>query len=172
MIKNDPTTILSSISSNFPQVRITDLERQIAGIRDMIIVLTRLMNTTLILLLGGALMVIIATSFVSASNRQRQSALMRAIGLRRAQCYIMNISEQLVVGLVACLIGILGVQLVAGVMFHNLFALPYELQWRSALLLTALISVAFVALGWLFAFRQLHQPIKLSPTKLSPIKFS
>lgn len=167
MIKNDPTTMLSSISSNFPQVRITDLERQISGIRNMMIVLTRLLNTTLILLLGGALMVIIATSFVSASNRQMQSALMRAIGLRRAQCYIMNISEQLVVGLVACLIGILGVQLIAGVMFHNLFALPYELQWRSALLLTALISVAFVALGWLFAFRQLHKPIKLSPTKLS-----
>lgn len=162
MIKDYSTTVLSSISSNFPQVRITDLERQIAGIRDMMIVLTRLMNTTLILLLGGALMVIIATSFVSASNRQVQSTLMRAIGLRRAQCYTMNISEQLVVGLVACLIGILGVQLIAGVMFHNLFALSYELQWRSALLLTVLISAAFVGLGWLFAFRQLQQPVKLS----------
>ncbi|MFT6407439.1 MAG: putative ABC transport system permease protein [Arenicella sp.] len=162
MLNDDSLNVLSTISSNFPQVRIADLERQITGIRDIMIVLTRLMNTTLILLLAGALMVISASSFVSASNRQTQTALMRAIGLRRAQCYAMNITEQLVVGLVACLIGILGVQLIAGLMFDNLFALPYELEWGSALLLTALISATFAGLGWLFAFRQLQQPVKLS----------
>jgi ABC-type antimicrobial peptide transport system permease subunit len=120
------------------------------------------MNTTLILLLSGALMVIAASSFVSAANRQTQSTLMRAIGLRRSQCYAMNITEQLVVGLVACLIGLLGVQLIAGLMFHNLFALSYQLDWSNALFLTALISLIFVGLGWLFAFRQLQQPVKLS----------
>ncbi|MFQ3246243.1 MAG: putative ABC transport system permease protein [Arenicella sp.] len=162
MINNQSHNVLSSISANFPQVRVTDLERQISGIRDMMVVLTRLMNTTLILLLAGALMVIVASSFVSAANRQTQSSLMRALGLRRAQCYAMNITEQLVVGLVACLIGIFGVQLIAGLMFQNLFALPYQLEWASALLLTALISTAFVGLGWLFAFRQLQQAVKLS----------
>jgi len=162
MINNQSHNVLSNISANYPQVRVTDLERQISGIRDMMVVLTRLMNTTLILLLAGALMVIVASSFVSAANRQTQSSLMRALGLRRAQCYAMNITEQLVVGLVACLIGILGVQLIAGLMFQNLFALPYHLEWGSALLLTALISSAFVGLGWLFAFRQLQQAVKLS----------
>ncbi|MBL4674320.1 MAG: FtsX-like permease family protein [Arenicella sp.] len=162
MINDQSHNMLSTISATFPQVRITDLERQISGIRDMMVMLTRLMNTTLILLLAGALMVIVASAFVSTANRQTQSTLMRAIGLRRAQCYAMNITEQLVVGLVACLIGLLGVQLIAGFMFQNLFALPYQLDWSSALFLTALISTAFVGLGWLFAFRQLRQPVKLS----------
>jgi len=162
MVDDDSNNVLSEVGSNFPQVRITDLERQISGIRDIMIVLTRLMNTTLVLLLAGALMVIIATSFVSASNRQVQSSLMRVIGLRRSQCYAMNITEQLVVGLVACLIGILGVQLIAGLMFHNLFALSYEMELGSALLLSAMISFTFVSLGWLFAFRELRQPVKLS----------
>jgi putative ABC transport system permease protein len=162
MLDDNSQNVLSSISRNFPQVRIVDLERQITGIRDIMIVLTRLMNTTLILLLAGALMVITATSFVSASNRQRQSTLMRVIGLRRCQCYAMNITEQLVVGLVACLIGILGVQLIAGLMFQQLFALSYQLEWGSAVLVTALICATFVGLGWLFAFRQLQQPVKLS----------
>jgi putative ABC transport system permease protein len=162
MVDDNSHNVLSSLSRNFPQVRIVDLERQLAGIRDIMIVLTRLMNTTLTLLLAGALMVIVATSFVSASNRQTQSTLMRAIGLRRAQCYAMNITEQLVVALVACLIGILGVQLIAGLMFQELFALSYQLQWGSALLLTALICATFVGLGWLFAYRQLQQPVKLS----------
>jgi putative ABC transport system permease protein len=162
MIDERSQNVLSKIGSRFPQVRIVDLERQITGLRDIMIVLTRLMNTTLILLLAGALMVIAATSFVSASNRQTQSTLMRAIGLRRAQCYVMNISEQLVVGMVACLIGILGVQLIAGLMFKQMFALSYQLEWGSAVLLTALICATFVSLGWLFAYRQLQQPVKLS----------
>ncbi len=162
MVSDDSKAVLSTIGRDFPQVRVTDLERQITGIRDIMIVLTRLMNTTLLLLLAGALMVIVATSFVSAENRQTQSALMRAIGLRRRQCYAMNITEQLVIGLVACLIGVLGVQLIAGLMFDTLFALSYELEWISALALTALISTAFVGLGWLFAFRQMQQPVRLS----------
>jgi len=161
-INDHPSTLLSSISKHFPQVRVTDLERQISGIRDIMIVLTRLMNVTLILLLGGALVVMIATAFISASGKRTQSALMRAIGLRRKQCYTMNITEQLVIGLVACVIGILGVQLIAGAMFQNLFALAYELEWKRALLLTTIISSAFACLGWLFAFRQLKQPIQLS----------
>ena len=162
MIDDSPSKLLSIITRDFPQIRISDLERQIEGIRDMMVVLTRLMNTTLILLLAGALMVIVATSFVSAANRQTQSALMRAIGVRRSQCYAMNITEQLVVGLVACLIGIFGVQLIAGLMFHNLFALSYQMEWGNALVLTALISMTFVSFGWLFAFRQLQQTVKLS----------
>jgi len=162
MIDDDSKGLLSTISNDFPQVRITDLERQISGIRAIMTVLTRLMNITLILLLAGALMVIIATSFVSAESRRIQSSLMRAIGLRRAQCYAMNITEQLVIALVACLVGLLGVQLIAGSMFHSLFALSYEFEWMRAIALTALISLAFVGLGWLFAFRQLQQPVKFA----------
>ncbi|MFK8019144.1 MAG: ABC transporter permease [Pseudomonadales bacterium] len=162
LINDNAKALLSDLSSRFPQVRITDLEQQISGIRDIMIVLTRLLNSVLLLLLGGALMVIIATSFVSASNRQTQNTLMRAMGLRRSQCYAMNITEQLLVGLVACLVGICGVQLIAGALFETLFALPYELQWTQALVLTSLISIAFVAMGWLFAFRQLQQTVKLS----------
>ena len=150
---------LSSIQSQFPQVRITDLERQIAGIRSIMFVLTRLLNVTLLLLLGGALMVIIATSFVSAVNRSTRLTLMRALGLRRGQCYAMNIVEHVVIALVASLVGVFGVQLMAGTMFQNLFALQYELNWAYVLSLTAIICATFAALGWAFAFRNLQQPV-------------
>lgn len=162
MIQNKPQSILNDLNSNFPQLRITNLERQISGIRDIMIVLTRLMNTTLSLLLGGALMVIVASSFTSAANRQSQLTLMRALGLRRVQCYAMNVVEQLTIGLVACIVGLLGVQLIAGLMFHNLFALSYELDWWRSISLTLLISGAFAILGWAFAYRNLQTPVRLS----------
>ncbi len=162
LLDDNPQPVLSSIYSLFPQVRITDLARQVESIRDIMIVLTRLMNVTLLLLLGGALMVIIASSFVSTVDRRAQLTLMRALGLRRGQCYSMNIVEHLTIALVACLVGVLGVQLIAGMMFHNLFALTYELNWTYVISLTATISVVFVTLGWIFAYRNLKQPVRLA----------
>ena len=162
MIESNSSNTLSKLSQEFPQVRITDLEHQISGIRDIMIVLTRLMNSTLLLLLSGALVVIIATSFVNASKKRTQLTLLRAIGLRRAQCYAMNMAEQFIIGLVACLIGILSVQLVAGLLFDSLFALPYKLEWQSALVLSGVIILSFISLACFFAFRQLKQDVKLS----------
>ncbi len=161
MIENPAQKALSKLGSQFPQVRINNLERQISGIRDIMIVLTRLMNTTLLLLLSGALVVIVSTSFVSSDNRNKQMQLMRALGLRRLQCYIMNISEQWVVGAVACLVGALGVQLIAGTLFHNLFSMSYQLDWARVITLTAVISCTFAGIGGFFAFRQLKKPVTL-----------
>lgn len=162
MIASDPQATLRTLSVNFPQLRLTNLERQISGIRDIMVVLTRLMNTVLLLLLTGALMLIVASSFTSAANRQSQLTLMRALGLRRSQCYAMNVVEQLTIGLVACGVGLLGVQLIGGVMFHKLFALSYQLDWWRAGWLSLSISGAFVILGWAFAFRNLQTPVRLS----------
>ena len=162
LINNAPQSVLSHLSKEFSQVRIINLERQLAGVRDIMVVLTRLMNTTLLVLLCGALVVIVATSFVSSANRNRQIQLLRALGLRRLQCYGMNMVEHCVIGLVACLVGILGVQIISGALFHNLFAMPYQLDWWRALWLTGIICVTFIAIGGLFAFQQLRKPVRLN----------
>lgn len=162
MMRGDAQEALSNLAKAFPQVRVINLERQIAGIRNIMIVLTRLMNTTLLLLLAGAVMVIIATSFVSAAHKQTQMTLLRAFGLRRNQYYAMAMIEHITVGLVACLVGILGVQIIAELMFQNLFALSYKPDWFRSVLLTLCISAAFAILGWVFAYRNLRSPAKLA----------
>lgn len=162
MLQAKPQIVLGELSQRFPQVRISDLERQISGIRAIMVVITRLMNTTLVLLLGGALMVIVTSSFASTANRQSQFTLMRALGLRRSQCYGMSVIEQLTIGLVACVVGLLGVQLIGAMMFHSLFALVYELDWWRAISLTLLISGTFAILSWVFAYRNLQTPVRLS----------
>ena len=162
LINDQAPLILSQLAKEFSQVRITNLERQLSGIRDIMIVITRLMNTTLLLLFCGALVVIVATSFVSSVNRDKQSQLMRALGLRRSQVYAMNIVEQAVIGLVACAVGVMGVQLISGALFQNLFALPYQLDWVRAISLTSIICLTFVLIGTWFAFQQLRKPVRLS----------
>ena len=162
MIRDQEAQALAALSSQFPQLQITNLERQIGAVRDVMIVLTRLINTTLLLLLTGAMMVIIASSWVSSFNRHRQLSLLRVFGLQRWQAYSMSIAEQLIIGLLACVVGILSVQFIAGALFHNLFALSYEPEWFAATGLTLVIAGSFALLGWAFAFRSLRQPIRLS----------
>jgi len=164
IIRDDHQTLLSELGHVFPQMRITSLEKQIASIRSIMTALTRLLNTTLILLMSGALMVIVASSFANTASRQTQLSLMRALGLQRKHCYAMNIVEQLTVGLVACIVGVLGVQMIAGLMFHNLFALSYQLDWGRVATITITVCASFVLLGWGFAFRRLRQPVQLSLT--------
>ncbi len=162
LISTPAQPLLSQLGAKFSQVRVTDLERMISGIRDIMIVLTRLMNTALLLLLSSALMVIIVNSFVAFSNRSNQMQLMRALGLRRRQCYVMNMAEQFVIGLAACLVGVLAVQLIAGALFQNLFALPYQLDWQHVLSLGGLICASFVVVGFAFSLRQLRREVTLS----------
>jgi len=159
LIHRDPRALLGDLTKAAPQIRINNLEAQIAGIRAIMIVLTRLLNTTLLLLMIGALMVIIASSYANSASRQARLNLMRALGLQKRQCYAMNLAEQLTLGLVACSIGILGVQMIGGALFKSLFALPYQLDWTTAIVVTALISASFTLLGWLFTFRRLQQPV-------------
>ena len=162
LIENSQQTVLSQLSKEFSQLRIINLERQLAGIRDIMVVLTRLMNTTLMVLLCGALVVIVATSFVSSAKHNRKSQLLRALGLRRLQCYSMNMVEHFVIGLVACVVGILGVQMIAGALFQNLFAMPYQIDWMRALWLTGVICITFIGIGGLFGFQQLRKPVRLT----------
>jgi putative ABC transport system permease protein len=159
--KNSKHT-LSVLTKQFPTVRITDLERQISSIRTTMIALTRLMNTALILLLGGALMLIISSSFSNAANRQSQSVLLRAFGLQNKQLFRMDLIEHIALSTVACAVGIIGVQLIGGFMFKELFAIDYQLDWLRALTLSAYIIIGFALLGWLFSFRSSQQTVRLS----------
>ena len=154
--------ILGILVTQFPSVKITNLERQISTIRTTMIALTRLMNTALLLLLGGALMLIISSSFSNAVNRQSQNVLLRAFGLQNQQLLKMNLIEHFTLSAVACAVGILGVQLIGSLMFKELFAMNYQLDWARALTLSAYIITGFVILGGLFSFRSSQQTVRLS----------
>lgn len=157
-IKNKTASSLGEISKYFPQVRIIELEQQISKIRNIFFALTRLMNVVLVLLLIASMLLITTSSFVGNSQQRKQLTLLRTFGLHKRQVYGMNVVQQFTIGLVACLVGFVGTQAVAGTMFHEFFNLNYEQDWSLVASLVLFVSAGAVLLSCLFTFRYLRLP--------------
>jgi len=164
LLKENVVAHLSTLVSHFPQIRITNLERQMSKIRELIAALIRLMNTILSLLLGCAALLIITSSFVGAAHHKKQLGLLRTFGLKRNQAYLMAIVQQLVLGSVACAMGIVGTQVIAGLMFQQLFTINYALNWPLAIGLSVALNIAYSATAFIYTYRRLQQTPRLSLT--------
>ncbi len=154
--------VLSSIAHQHPMVRVTDLESQISGIRKVMAALTRLLNLALGLLAVAACTVILASSQASTQQRGRLFVLMQVLGLRKSACLKMGTVEQITIAAVACLVGLLGVQLIGAALFSNVFSLPFVLDWLAAAKVVISICVVFAIFGVIMALNTLRKPLRES----------
>jgi len=76
----------------------------------------------------------------------------------------MAIVQQLVLGSVACAMGILGTQVIAGLMFQQLFTINYALNWPLAIGLSVALNIAYSATAFIYTYRRLQQTPRLSLT--------
>ncbi|GHA00363.1 permease [Arenicella chitinivorans] len=152
---------LASLSAAFPTLRLTDLAQHIDRIRATMLVLTRLMNTALGMLLIIATLSIVAAATVNASLRRVPATVMRALGLQRRGVYSMALLEQIMLAATGCLVGVIAVQLCAGLMFQNLFALHYRMDFVYLSLVVSSVLGLFALIGFLAGHRQ----TQLSPSE-------
>ena len=162
LLRHNGIQTLEALATDFPQLRITNLEHQMSKVRTIMLAITRLMNTILGLLLCGALMLVIASSFTGASQHKKLLLLLRTFGTSHKQCYLIGIIQQLSLAVVSCLVGILGAQAIAGLMFKQLFQLPYIPSWGLILALSGAVSALFVTLSCFTVFQHLKQPTHAS----------
>ncbi len=157
----DTRTGLTSLTAAFPSIRVTDLAQHIDRIRATMLVLTRLMNTALGMLLVIAALSIVAAATVNAGARCIPSTVMRALGLQSRGIYSMALVEQLILAATGCLVGVIAVQLTAGLMFQNLFALHYRMDFLYLTLVVGIVLALFALIGFLAGHRQ----TQLSPSE-------
>ncbi len=153
--------LIKSMAAQFPAILVTDIEQQVFRMRAIMTGLTKMMNSILILLVAAALTVLMASAFISMHTQHKQINLMRALGVLKHRLYWMLLIEQAVVGLVACLIGVLGAQLIAGLMFNQQFGVSYEPNWGELSVLILTVTSVFACIGLLMAYFRIKQPIQL-----------
>ena len=158
----DTRADLANLSAAFPTLRLTDLAQHIDQIRATMLVLTRLMNTALGLLLLIAAVSIVAAATVNASARCVPATVMRALGLQRRGVYGMALIEQIILAATGCLVGVIAVQLTAELMFQNLFALHYRMDFIYLTLVISIVLGLFALIGFLAGHRQ----TQLSPSEV------
>ena len=160
-IMGDSKQVIKQITAEFPTVLITDLEEQVGRMRAIMVAMTKMMDSILVLLVSAALTVLMASAFAGMHTQYKLINLMRAMGVVKKKIYLMLLVEQAVVGFVACLIGVLGAQLIAGLMFKQQFGVTYVPDWGGLTLLMLLVTSVFAVMGLLIANHRIKKPIEL-----------
>lgn len=160
-VERSKAEAMTPILSLLPQIRITDLESQIEGIRGVMVALTRLVNIILFTLLGAGATVILASALVNTRSRDKLVSLIRVFGADKKSCLQMGLVEQLIVALVGCAVGIVSVHAIGSAMFVNVFGLPYAPDWFQALVLSLVFSGCFALVGYLITLDGLKKPPRL-----------
>ena len=81
------------------------------------------------------------------------------MGMIKQKIFMMMLGEQAVIGFVASLIGLIGSQLIADLMFQQQFGVPYLPNWREWLSVIFGITLTFAIMCLLMAKHRLKQPI-------------
>ncbi|MCF6263019.1 MAG: FtsX-like permease family protein [Xanthomonadales bacterium] len=160
-VQADNKQILSSIAYEFPAVLITDIAQQVSNMRAIMISITKIMNSILMLLVLASLTVLLASAYTSLHSQHKRINLMRAMGVIKSKIYIILLIEQAVVGFVASLIGVLGAQLIANLMFKQQFGISYTPDWVGLGLLITIVTGVFALMGLIIAYYRIKQPIQL-----------
>ena len=162
-INSENNSILRTLNSSFPEVLFTDLQQVIKRTSDIMQALMKVMSSILLLLLIAATTVIIAGSYVSTQHNQQK--LMRALGVTKPKLLTMTIIQQGLVGLVSCLVGILGAQLISGLLFKELFALSYEANFQQNILITGVTTSCFILFGLFLNYYSIKKRLLINQMK-------
>ncbi|TDR41685.1 putative ABC transport system permease protein [Tahibacter aquaticus] len=143
------TVELRSISRQFPNLSMIDINAILDRVRDIIDRVSSAVMAVLGFSLLAGLLVLIAALNVSAEERRFETALLRTLGAKRGQLLSTVLGEFALLGLIAGLIAALGA-ISAGL---SLGRGVFRIAWHPPLLSFAIGVVAAVALvtfaGWL-----------------------
>ncbi|WP_395373364.1 ABC transporter permease [Marinicella sp. W31] len=155
------TQLLSRISEAFPQARIVSLEQQMSRMRDIMNAMTTIMNSILVLLLSAAFTVLIASAFVHQQKGQNKWLLLQAIGVRKIRLRFMILLEYMIIGSIACVVGIMAAEIIADTLFSAVFAMSFDGDSTLYGLMLLITAVVFAMFGWLLSRLSLKQPIQI-----------
>ncbi|MEO7431995.1 MAG: FtsX-like permease family protein [Dokdonella sp.] len=145
----DGANALASLSRDFPNVSLIDLNAILDRVRDIIDRVTRAVTSVLGFSLLAGVLVLLAALASTADERRFESALLRTLGAHRRQLSIAVLSEFAVLGLLAGSIAVIGSGVLGTVLAREVFRMPDYTPPLGALAALVAAAAAIVALaGW------------------------
>ncbi|WP_290651331.1 FtsX-like permease family protein [Aquisalimonas sp.] len=154
--------LLGQLVREFPSVTLIDVNAILDTVRGIMDQGARVVELMALLTLLSGLVVLLAALQVTREERQFESALLRALGARRALIRRLAATEFLLLGAVAGLLAGAGAGTAGVFMARQLFELEYTFNpWLP--LIGAAVGAGVVALAGLLATRRLY---RVSPMRL------
>jgi putative ABC transport system permease protein len=153
--------VLASLVRAFPSASLLDTEPLLAQVRRLLAQVTLALEFVLLFVLAAGLAVLAAAVAASLDERRQEGAVLRALGASRAQLRAGQLAEFALLGLAAGLLAALGTELIAGVLYAQVFDLPYHFKWP-VWLLAPVAGASLVAGAGLLGTRRVRTTSPLS----------
>jgi putative ABC transport system permease protein len=149
---------ITVLIERFPNLSVIDIGAVLAQVKGTIEQVTEVVELVFLFTLAAGVLVLLAAIHATQDERLREGAVMRVLGGRRAQLRFAQLSEFLVIGLIAAAVAVLAANGIAASIATRVFELPWTPNLRLSLQIAA-IGIALVVLaGWFSTRRTVAAP--------------
>ena len=115
---------VNALVDRFPNLSVIDIGAVLAQVKGTIDQVTEVVELVFLFTLAAGVLVLVAAIHATQDERLREGAVMRVLGARRAQLRFAQLSEFLVIGLIAAFVAVLAANGIAGSIATRVFDLP------------------------------------------------
>lgn len=121
--------LLRQLVQEFPAVTVLEMERVLEQVRSIVAQVTAAVEFILLFVLAAGLAVLYAALQATLDERLYDGALLRALGASRRQLRSAHVAEFAGLGLAAGLLAAIGTELIAYLLYAQVFHLDYRFKW-------------------------------------------
>ncbi|MBP6797586.1 MAG: FtsX-like permease family protein [Luteimonas sp.] len=147
------TRFTAELVQRFPNLSVVDVDAVLAQVRSTADQVSTVVQVVFWFSLLAGVLVLLAAVSASQDERLLEGGVMRALGGRRGQLRMAQVSEFAAIGLLAGLVAAIAASILSGVVAEQVFDLPWRPNWMLAAV-GSTVGVAVTLLAGLFATRK------------------
>lgn len=147
------TRFTADLVQRFPNLSVIDVDAVLAQVRSTADQVSTVVQVVFWFSLLAGVLVLLAAVSASQDERLLEGGVMRALGGRRGQLRMAQVSEFAAIGLLSGLVAAIAASVLAGVVAVQVFDLPWRANWGLAVVGSA-VGVVVTLLAGLFATRK------------------
>jgi putative ABC transport system permease protein len=153
-------SFVDSLVKQFNNLTVIDVAAIMNQVRDIMQKMTAAVGYVFLFSLLSGLAVLYAALVATKASRVYEATLLRALGATRRQVGLAMIAEFLCIAVVSIIVSLGLANIIAFVMSHYLFEIPFHFNWSIAIL-SFVITILFIPFAaWLVVRKFLNQPPK------------
>lgn len=157
-LPEDKRGAVNALVERFPNLSVIDIGAVLAQVKGTIDQVTEVVELVFLFTLAAGVLVLVAAIHATQDERLREGAVMRVLGARRAQLRFAQLSEFLVIGVIAAFVAVIAANGIAGSIATRVFDLPWAPNLRLSLEVAATGIALVVLAGWFTTRRTVAAP--------------
>ncbi len=149
---------VNALVEQFPNLSVIDIGAVLAQVRATADQVTEVVEIVFLFTLAAGVLVLLAAIHATQDERLREGAVMRVLGAKRAQLRLAQLSEFLVIGLIAGGVAVVAANAIAASIAIRVLDLPWTPNLALSATATATAIAAVVGAGWLTTRRTVSAP--------------